>query len=236
MRRRQRLYIDPLIFPPEPEDLSGGGGSPTSPVVEDTTFNVTSSAVQDMDVDPPAGLADGHLWVIVIGTDSAETFTTPTGWSAGAATDGAGADQPSAAVFYKTAGASEVAVNIEWGSIEQAAAYSLAISGGIYDDSTFDNISTNGTDIDSPAITVAEDGSLVFEFAIGDDNNPGTITWSTVPSGTDAGEGLIRSGSSGGVIVEGIYNQQDSGAATVGSWVLSGTRPRSTISLSISPA
>lgn len=234
MRKRQYINRDGLYWLQD-EPVVGGPPAPTPPSVIDTTNSVTAGAISNLNVNPPALLDTGHIWMIIFATDSSENVATPLGWSRGAETDDLLAEQPTALVLYKIAGGAEAAVNVTWGTIEEAAAYSIAIGGGVYDTSTVNNISTNGTDIDSPAIIVAEDGSLVFEFGIGDDNNPGTAQWSTVPSGTDIGEGIFRSGAAGGVFMEGKYNQQDSGAATVGSWVMDVTRPRSTISVSISP-
>lgn len=233
MRKRLQRNTYPLLFAPTPP--SSGGTSPTPPSIIDTTSAVTSGNTRDLDVSPPAGLLDGHIWMIIFATDSSEAVATPVGWSRGAGTDNTSGETPTAVVLYKTAGASESLVNVTWGTIEQAAAYSIAIGGGVYDTSTVDNISVNGTDIDSPAITVAENGSIVLQFGIGDDNNVPNAAWNALPSGSDIGEGLIRSGFTGGVFIEGVYDQQDAGAATVGSWVMSTTRARSTLSVSINP-
>ena len=237
MRKKQRTYTDPHLLWILKEENNGGSGPITGPpVFQGGTFNATSSNDTVLDVDPPTELASGYLWVVILCTDAAETVSAPDGtWSPGATTDPGAPEQPTASLFYKIADGTEVAEEFSWPGAEQAIAYSLAFSNAVYDDSTVDNISTNGTDIDSPAITVAENNSLVCEFGIGDDNNPGSANWSTLPSGT-ALIGIQRSGASGGVFIEGIYNQQNAGAASVGSWVMSTTRPRSTISLSISPA
>lgn len=211
---------------------------PSVPIVVDTSFDKTTTQGTSLAVSPPPLIANSQLWVVLFCTDAAETVSAPPseGWTKGATTNPGASENPTATLFYKTAGVAEGDATFSWGSLEHAVAYSIAISGGVYDDSTVNNISTNGTDIDSPGIIVGEDNSLVFEFGIGDDNSPSTATWNTVPSGTDIGENLIRSGpETGGVYTEGVYNEQDSGAAPVGSWVSSDTRPRSTISLSVNP-
>jgi hypothetical protein len=147
---------------------AGGGGGGTA-TFENATEIIETADTATITVTPPASLAEGNMWLILLTWDaeSGSSIGTPSGFTK-IGSDIVGADDgwPHSVLFYKIAGASESNATITrtGGDNFDRVAYSIRISGtaALSLDATGTPTTTTGegTVIDAPNITIAQDNSL----------------------------------------------------------------------------
>ena len=217
--------------------FGGTGASPVTPPaaapsietfgVDNTTANATN-----LIINPPADLASGDLWLVILGLDGESVVTTPAEFTF----EDQGASTPRIKIYSRVATASESGIEFSWADLEQALAWSIRISGhNGFDLATFAGQST--TSYNSPNATPSFDNSLVIQVAFADDNNAATFNIDTVPGTpyTELGS-QVRCTGTQGLVSRLVYDEEDASLITGGAWTQGSTRNSATSTIVISPS
>jgi hypothetical protein len=138
-----------------------------------STSKVQNTASTTITIDVPSGTANDDLMILIVASGtSANTWTTPSGWTVWKATANA------RAIYYRTASSEPASYTITQSSSTTSGGYILTYRNAAID--AMGNYSPSANPTVAPSITTTFNNAYVFDFIASPSN--GSVTYTT-PTG-----------------------------------------------------